>query len=556
MNGDDYVQALAKWIQKEGKRLAQRYPDPPIAISLHHLYYLLTRFDDLEVPIGPLNIRLEDINGDGSASKSSSTSNYVSFSKRNSDAASIRSVSSIRSVMSTVTSSMWNGFGVFGSSIKTEEQIVEELKILYSAFCKIPTIRICPTSAVKSISGFEEYPFDTAVPLLAFKNLQFLEVFNYSPKQFYGWDELSEQIRSLVVKRAGLTDVALLTIGVIREEQEKKRRKAERATRYWQNVSDGATFVPGSPRPGTAPSNTTMRTQIHDPERPRSASPSHSLSRPGVQTRRSSRNDRRHTSANSLNTGIPSLFVLSPRKWQFLRYLSLSDNGLEEVSEEALAPLASHLYFLDLSKNKFKTVPAALSTLSALRSLDMSRNAIESLHSLAQSPLPGISTLNLCGNVLNTIAGIERLPSLERVDLRDNLLRDPTEVARLNSAPNIAEIWVSGNSFTRALSDYRITIFNIFRENTSAIEDITLDGKKPGLIEKRSLNARAVESLPSPRSTPTSAMTTPSKAETSVINAESVDNSLKPKKKLHKSRIIDLSSGSPNSKNISDPQPV
>ncbi|CCG80616.1 Leucine rich repeat protein [Taphrina deformans PYCC 5710] len=549
MDGDAYIQALTRYIQKEGKRLAQRNPDPPVAISLHHLYYLLTRIDDLEVPIGPLNIRLEDLNRDSQASTSSS-SNYVSFRKKNSDAASIRSVSSIRSVMSTVGTSVWTGFGVFGSSIRTEELIAEDLKQLYSAFCKLPTLRICPNPSIKLINGFEEYPFDTAVPLLAFKNLQFLEIFGYSPKQFYGWDEVSEQVRSLVVKRCGINDVALLTIGVVKEELEKKRRKAERATRHWQSISDNGNSVPSSPRPTTQNSYFQQKVQSMEPaDRPRSASPNSMLCRPNNTSRKHSRYDRLQSST-SLMSECPPPFVLPPGKWRFLRFLSLSDNALSTISVEALAPLAANLNFLDLSRNNFTTIPAALATLSSLRSLDMAKNQIESLHSLLQSPLPGISTLNLRANKLATIAGIDRLPSLERVDLRENQLRDPTEVARLNAAPNFSEMWIAGNPFTRTHYDHRTTIFNVFRANSGMADDITLDGRKPGILEKRSLEPRATESVPPPSKAAqlkvaNSITSTPSKLDAEIASTNDLPDeelSVKLKKKVHKSRVIDLSS--------------
>lgn len=547
MDGDAYVQALTKWVQREGKRLAQRNPDPPIAISIHHLYYILTRFEDLEVPIGSLKVRLEDLNDEHQPS-ASSTSKYISFSKKNSDAASIRSVSSIRSVMSTVTSSVWTGFGVFGSGVRSEEQVFADLKQLYSAFCKIPTIRICPNKSVKMIKDFEEYPFDTAVPLLAFKNLQFLEVIDYSPKQFFGWNEISEQIRGLVLKRSGIEDIALLTIGVIRQELEKKNKRKQR---HWQNISDGLSSIPNSPRPSTHPTTSQTKVQaLNQPDRPRSTSPTSTMVRPSYSSRKSSRYARQHSSSSS-SSDTPIPFVLPNTKWRFLRYLSLSDNGLSQISVEALAPLVGNLNFLDLSNNQFATIPAALSTLSSLRSLDMTKNRIESLHSLLQNPLPGISTLSMRGNTLRNIAGIERLPSLERVDLRENLLKDPTELARLNTAPNIAEIWVEGNAFTRTHYDYRTSIFNIFRANAGMVDDITLDGKKPGMMEKRSLIPRAVELLPTPKplnpsSSSTPILSVPSVPETNIPDtysksSDSGGRSVKPKRKVHKSRIIDLS---------------
>jgi hypothetical protein len=244
MDGEAYVRALNQWIAREGKRLSERTTQYPASLTLHHLYYLLSRFDDvLEVQTGPLNVRLQDI---GEENHAHSADTYVSFSKRNSDAASIKSVSSIRSVMSTAVSSVWTGLGLWGGASRSEAQVTEDLKLLYSAFCKIPAIRLAPDKKLKPILGFEEYPFDTCVPLNAFKNLQCLEVFDYPVTALTGWDELSEQLRSLVIKRAGLVDVAQLTKGVIQDEHERKRRKAERATRHWQTLN----AMDNSVRPG------------------------------------------------------------------------------------------------------------------------------------------------------------------------------------------------------------------------------------------------------------------------------------------------------------------
>jgi hypothetical protein len=83
--------------------------------------------------------------------------------------------------------------------------------------------------------------------------------------------------------------------------------------------------------------------------------------------------------------------------------------------------------------------------------------------------------------------------SLERVDLRDNALTDPTELARLTSAPNISEIWIAHNPFTKTHPSYRITIFNLFRSTPGYTEDVILDGSGPGMVERRNLIDRVAE---------------------------------------------------------------
>jgi len=116
---------------------------------------------------------------------------------------------------------------------------------------------------------------------------------------------------------------------------------------------------------------------------------------------------------------------------------------------------------------------------------------IDSLHSLTRNPLPAISALNLRANRLHSLAGIERLLPLERLDLRDNRLADPMELARLTGIPEIREIYVEGNPFTRTHRDYRITIFNLFRQTPGYTDDITIDGTGPTYAEKRYLVERA-----------------------------------------------------------------
>ncbi|KAJ2958841.1 hypothetical protein NQ176_g11156 [Zarea fungicola] len=152
-----------------------------LALTPHHLFYLLSRFEDIGISVGPMKIRLENLHD------SASSANYVSFLSgsnqrsrtRSTDATSIHSVSSVRSVMSGM-SALWASLGI-GSSIsaaRTERQkaaLETDMKYLYSAFTKIPCLRLAPDWRARLIRGYEEFPFDSAVPLYAFKNLQALE---------------------------------------------------------------------------------------------------------------------------------------------------------------------------------------------------------------------------------------------------------------------------------------------------------------------------------------------------------------------------------------------
>ena len=118
---------------------------------------------------------------------------------------------------------------------------------------------------------------------------------------------------------------------------------------------------------------------------------------------------------------------------------------------------------------------------------------IDSLHSLTRSPLPAITTIKLRSNRLTSLAGVERLLSLENLDVQDNRLSDPTEAARLTGIPNLRRICVKHNAFTKAYPNYRVTIFNLFRNTPGYTEDLIVDGYEPSYSERKALIDRVPE---------------------------------------------------------------
>lgn len=519
---------------------SQNIKPAKLALTPHHLFYLLSRFEDLGIQVGPMNVRLENLHADTTAA------NYVSFLSqsqrpkgRGSDSGSIHSVSSVRSVMSGM-SSLWANFGLGagGAMARTEKQKAAtetDLKYLYSAFTKIPCLRLAPDRRARLIEGYEEFPFDTAVPLLAFKNISALEISDIDIRQFYGWDKMAEQLRSLTVKRAGVDDPADLLISIVLDDMDKRRRRSSKAqmspTSTWVAPSPKrsptiphaelvhSNSAPGSPdgrdlRDDDSRSISLIRsgsdgTKSPKKGRPRSNSPirppssrtgsahghlrgSHKVKRSGSSSSHSSISDNWHNPRNS-SSNLLSMGILPSSKWRFLKHLSLADNGLTSISASSLVPLANTLHSLDLSSNLFVQIPDCLASLTALRALNLSNCMIDSLHSLTRNPLPAISALNLRSNRLISIAGVERLYPLERLDLRDNKINDPTEIARLTGIPDLREIWVQGNPFTRTHSGYRVTIFNLFRKTPGYTEDIVIDTYSPGYTERRQLVERVAE---------------------------------------------------------------
>lgn len=505
-----------------------------LTLTPHHLFYLLSRFEDTSIPVGPMNVRLENIHTDASPT------NYVSFlsntqrhRQKNSDGNSIHSVSSVRSVMSGM-SSLWSSLRIgSNSAAKAEKQkalLQEDLRYLYSAFTKIPCLRLAPDHKARLIAGYEEFPFDTAVPLFAFKNVTALEIYDVDFRQFYGWDRLAENLRSLTVKRAGVDDPADLLINIVLDDIDKRRRRSAKAPHSpsvpWPTASPTAKHAhlarsedspPSSPNApskqgssprtseitrdygGKAPPN--QRQRSSSPSRPTSSR--HGSSHAHGHSRSTAPNYRRSSgsSASSVRSNTPrgsssnllSLGWFPSTKWRFLRHLSLADNALTNISANSLAPLTNTLQSLDLSANLFSEIPDSLATLTCLRALNLSNCMIESLKSLGRNPLPAITTLNLRSNRLSSLAGIERLLSLERIDFRDNVLTDPTELARLTVIPDITEIYVHRNPFCKSYPNYRITIFNLFRRTPGYTEDVIIDSTGPSNSEKKQLVDRAPE---------------------------------------------------------------
>jgi hypothetical protein len=496
-----------------------------LTLTPHHLFYLLSRMEDLDITVGPMNIRLESLSTDPTPS------NYVSFlqahrpAKGRSDKDSIHSVSSMRSVMSGM-SSFWSSIGLGSGNSKSEKAKAlaqADLTYLYSAFTKLPSLRLTTDHRARLIAGYEEFPFDTAVPLFAFKNLQQLDIVDLDFRQFYGWDRLAEQLTLLTVKRANLTDPTELLTNIVLDDAEKRRRRSTKGGRNSPTMSASWTVPstpraeyaqshsdPGSPTPGSLENEESMSpgpktkpvSGSVSPKRPGTSRPASSyrhmrtysttVKRTGSGSSYSSEYSiQPHRSESSSN--LLSLSLLPVSKWQRLKYLSLADNSLTAISAKSLAPVASTLRSLNLSSNLFNEIPDSLASLTRLVSLDLSNCIITSLQSLSRSPLPAVLTVNLKGNRLRSLAGVERLLSLEQLNVADNQLADSMEMARLTGIPNLKRVWVKRNPFTKTHADYRVNTFNLFRKTPGYVDDIVIDDSGPGYSERKQLVDRVPE---------------------------------------------------------------
>ncbi|KAF7782508.1 hypothetical protein Agabi119p4_1884 [Agaricus bisporus var. burnettii] len=458
--GDDYLRALALSIRRNEHRLAQATfarprrppptwlaPDTPLVFStdIHHLFYVLMRFEALGYSVGTLDVQLDN---------PSRPTTYVNFDQN--DKSDTLSLASFRSSFSAVSNLSLGAGWWFRSG---QADISSELKYIFSSFTKLPAVAIGPPTKKVIAETVDDMASANALPLDVFKNLQSLECTDIDPRLILGWDRLSESLRSLKIRKSGLEDVADIFIGAVVDDQarragstsRKRRRHIPRRDSNGQHFS----FNP-TPLPDAVPEED-----------------EHSATR---------------THSPPLSTQLPSF------KWAFLRHLSLADNNLTFIPQEILPYLAS-LTHLDLSSNLFVSVPAGLGALYNLVYLNLSDNMIDSVLGIYLN-LGQVLRLNLSSNRLESICGLERLRGLEHIDLRKNQIEESAEIGRLATLPNVVQVWIEGNPFCDVEENYRVACFDYFHKERKTV---TLDGTPPGFYEKRSLAALPPDQMTSSR---------------------------------------------------------
>ncbi|KAJ1044952.1 hypothetical protein NDA10_004160 [Ustilago hordei] len=409
----------------------------------HNLYYLVIRFEALGLPIGSLDTPIPV------AARPISYFSFVAASSMtNKDGDDTMSMSSMRSRISVVSSSLSSSLSWFASSAKPDPS--RDVKYIYSCFTKIPSLRLGPIPARKLIDDFQDCPGQRAVPLDVFKNLQVLQLDDVDPRTLIGWDRVSAGLRSFSCKKSGVEDVTDLLVDLVVVDH--RRRKGEKVDlKKLRKVVGGEQDLSASDLADTDASNT-------DTEEP-----------PSTTTGTTSQ----EASASLVNQ-LPSL------AWHFLRHLNLSCNNLTLIPCEPLRPLTA-LTHLDLSSNLFNAVPASLIHLPSLTSLNISDNLIDSVLGIYDT-LPSIRVLNLAKNRLESLCGLERLYTLERIDLRSNAIYEVGEVGRLAPLPEVKQVWVNENPFVEEDVDWRVQVFCEFVKEARWV---VLDGKELGYWEKQ-----------------------------------------------------------------------
>ncbi|CDU25641.1 uncharacterized protein SPSC_05812 [Sporisorium scitamineum] len=419
----------------------------------HNLYYLLIRFEALGLPVGSLDTKVPV------AARPTSYFSFVAATSADKSRDDTMSMSSMRSRMSVVSSSFSSSLSWFGTA-SSKPDPSRDIKYIYSCFTKIPSLRLGPIPARKLIQDFEDCPGQSAVPLDVFKNLQMLELDDVDPRTLLGWDRVCIQLRSLTCKKSNIEDLTDLLVDLV--VLDTKRRRGEKV--------DLRRLRRAAPPADAGEELSASNTDVEDDPTEAAAAAIGPAIGPATATKEM---------IPTLPQDLPSL------AWHFLRYLNLSSNNLTFIPVEPLLCLPG-LTNLDLSSNLLNVVPPALSHLPALTSLNISDNLIDSVLGIYDA-LPAIRVLNLAKNRLESLCGVERLYTLQRIDLRGNAIYEAGEVGRLAPLKAIAEVWVKDNPLVEELVDYRVECFTEFAQEGRSV---LLDGEAAGFFERQRIAER------------------------------------------------------------------
>ncbi|PWN21538.1 L domain-like protein [Microstroma glucosiphilum] len=426
-------------------------PPKPLSISLHHLSYILLRFEALNLPIGRLDEPLPSALRDR---RPQSTFSFISASEQRNianranrggaldpETMSLGSVRSALTRMSIGAASTASWFGGSGSAARPPDPD-REVKYLYSAFTKLPAVNVIQPEASGLVEGFEDAATPTTLtPFDVFKNLHLLSFTDVDPRTITGWERLSCQLKSLTLIRTGIEDVEELIVGQVLAE-----------------LID------------------------QDKEQPGAAN-GHGLGKASASSSSHAENDQGDEPSATLQK-LPSL------SWHFLSSLCLPSSSLTFFPSLPLPSLRS----LDLSHNLLNSIPPSLANSPHLASLDLTGNLIEDCRG-AREALPSIRTLNLRSNRLEALSGLDSLYTLKQIDLRANAVYEASEVGRLAQLPALEKIWIKDNPLMDEYLDHRVEVLVEFAKEGWPMEGqgtIILDGEAPGYWEK----GRVSEKLP------------------------------------------------------------
>lgn len=462
IDGDLYVLRLSTYVKQNEANLANgllfflknktKKLSKPLRLqfTLHHLYYITERIESLSlgVDVGPLNITLENPNHEPTFI-SFMANNAKSLRNFESDTRSISSISSMRSIVLTA-SMYWRGM----SGNRDPKAVQKDIRYLYSSFTKIPCLIVSPQTKINSITDYEEYPCDTAIPLVMFKNLQVLEIHDYDTNELFGWDLLSEKLRILTIRNSRMDDLAQLIFGLVIDDA------SGRSTTGKRRPQDNSPFAqPLYRQPNRSRASTTTATSL-----PKDLKLDGRL-------------------MLSLGEEPKDYKTLSDSKWDLLKQLSVTETSIKSIDDYVFSPLVN-LVKINLSSNLLESIPLGLNQLTNLRYLNLANNFITDLTSIPQT-LTHLTTLNLNNNQITSLQGLELMPSLETVDLRKNKLQDIKDLKPLithflnHPTKTFTNVCLMANPLPKG---YRIDLFNLLN-GVRWKNVVKIDDSRPGYFE-------------------------------------------------------------------------
>lgn len=457
---------------------------PIFPLDLYYLLYLLDRFElagieiegwDGSTPrsIGDTNPRVLNATsaaggGSGSGQAGPNSSTYSSFPPP----ASSTRPQSIRSFSSTALSTLtlitgwkqWSNAASANNGATIEDDVHFIHKFLKNIAGLRLVAKIPPGLNVPGKGRIEGYSADAILsiydggrsssnfrtssskqllllPLAStFSSLTHLELHKIPPRSIEGWETLMVQLKSLVIIQAGIDDVHDVIVTAVVESERRRRRRVSkeknRAVLIRQEQREAlkdATLISKGRRLGQGSGSSSVSTSSS------SVSSSPDSSNP------SSPSDSPILGPDSYSEDEQAI-LRSIKMWPALRHLSVSDNALPTLQHNDTFAHTLAVVSLDLSHNLLIAPPPGLIHLHNLQSLNMSYNMMESVQAIYQI-LGNIAVLDLRGNRLSSLCGLERLWNLEKVDVRDNRLEEAAEVGRLAALPGIREVWAESNPF-------------------------------------------------------------------------------------------------------------
>jgi len=157
--------------------------------------------------------------------------------------------------------------------------------------------------------------------------------------------------------------------------------------------------------------------------------------------------------------------------WNKVKVVDFSWN--EILTLKSLTVLTPNVKTINLNGNLLNTIED-LSPLSYLSHLSLSSNNITEVSDL-HTKLGNVICLNLSSNKISNLEAFSKLFSLEMLDLGSNLVEDIDQLQHLSGLQNMNYLVLSGNPVSTVV-DYRIKVLGILKKNTS---DFCLDNERP-----------------------------------------------------------------------------